>query len=315
MSGNKAKGYLLGAAAAATYGMNPLFALPLYKAGLDPDSVLFCRYVFAVPVIGLMIKLRGRDFRLEKRDILPLFFMGFLLAVSSIGLFYSYRYMDAGIASTLLFVYPVMVALIMAAVFGEKMGVMTIFCILLAVFGVGLLCRSGDGAVLSWTGIGLVMLSSVSYAVYIVSVNRIRRLKEMPTVKMTFYVLAFSSLLLFTRVGFGQGLVFPQGAFQWGSLVCLSLLPTVVSFLATTQAIHYIGPTPTAILGALEPVTAVFFGVLLFDESLTPRLFLGIVLIITAVSLIVAEGNITAYMVRFRKLFPKLPVRKKLFGK
>lgn len=44
----KAKGYLLGAVAAATYGMNPLFALPLYKAGMDPDSVLFFRYLFAI---------------------------------------------------------------------------------------------------------------------------------------------------------------------------------------------------------------------------------------------------------------------------
>lgn len=98
--------------------------------------------------------------------------------------------------------------------------------------------------------------------------------------------------------------------YQWGYLICLSLLPTVVSFLATTQAIHYIGPTPTAILGALEPVTAVVFGVLLFHESMTPRIFLGIVLIIAAVTIIVGQGNITAYMVRFRKLFPKLSRKK-----
>ena len=58
----KAKGYVLGAIAAATYGMNPLFALPLYKAGMNPDSVLFFRYLFAIPVLGIMIKARGRNF-------------------------------------------------------------------------------------------------------------------------------------------------------------------------------------------------------------------------------------------------------------
>ena len=77
------------------------------------------------------------------------------------------------------------------------------------------------------------------------------------------------------------------------------------------QAIQYIGSTPTAILGALEPVTAVAFGVTVFGESLTPRLSLGILMIILAVTFIIAGGNITVYLVRFRKLFPKLPVRKK----
>ena len=99
----KAKGYLLGAVAAATYGMNPLFALPLYKAGMDPDSVLFFRYLFAIPLLGIMLKARGRDFRLHRREIVPLVLLGLLVALSSLSLFLSYNYMDAGIASTLLF--------------------------------------------------------------------------------------------------------------------------------------------------------------------------------------------------------------------
>ncbi len=33
---SKFKGYTLGVIAAATYGMNPLFTLPLYKEGMDP---------------------------------------------------------------------------------------------------------------------------------------------------------------------------------------------------------------------------------------------------------------------------------------
>lgn len=68
----KAKGYVLGAIAAATYGMNPLFALPLYKAGMNPDSVLFFRYLFAIPVLGIMIKARGRNFKLKPNEIVPL---------------------------------------------------------------------------------------------------------------------------------------------------------------------------------------------------------------------------------------------------
>lgn len=85
----KAKGYVLGAIAAATYGMNPLFALPLYKAGMNPDSVLFFRYLFAIPVLGIMIKARGRNFKLKPNEIVPLILMGLLVSFSSLALFQS----------------------------------------------------------------------------------------------------------------------------------------------------------------------------------------------------------------------------------
>ena len=168
---NKVKGYVLGAVAAATYGMNPLFALPLYKHGMDPDSVLFFRYLFAIVMLGLMIKLRGRSFRLQRREILPLVVLGLLVAVSSLTLFQSYNYMAAGIASTLLFVYPVMVAVIMALVFKEKITLLTGLCIVLALLGIGLLYRGEDGATLSWIGTLLVMISALAYAIYIVGVK------------------------------------------------------------------------------------------------------------------------------------------------
>ncbi len=104
----KAKGYILGSIAAASYGMNPLFALPLYKAGMDPDSVLFFRYLFAIPLLGIMIKARGRSFKIQRKKTFRLIIMGLLVALSSLTLFLSYNYMAACIASTLLFVYPIM---------------------------------------------------------------------------------------------------------------------------------------------------------------------------------------------------------------
>ena len=89
------------------------------------------------------------------------------------------------------------------------------------------------------------------------------------------------------------------------NVLALAALPTAVSLLCTTQAIHYIGSTPTAILGALDPVTAVFFGVVIFHEELTARLGLGIALILVAVTLIVAGGRFASFLLRFRRLFPK----------
>ena len=306
----KVKGYTLGALAAATYGMNPLFALPLYKAGMNPDSVLFFRYLFAIPVLGIMIKVRGRKFKLQKKEILPLIIMGLLVALSSLTLFQSYNYMEAGIASTLLFIYPILVALIMSFVFKEKLTMQTILCILLALAGIGLLYKGGDGTTLSLTGIALVIISALSYAIYIVSVNQ-STLKNVATLKLTFYILLFGLTLFLVRIDFGKSLHIVNTWYLWGNLIALAIFPTAISFLCTTQAIQYIGSTPTAILGALEPLTAVFFGVTIFGESLTPRLSCGIVMIILAVTFIIAGGNITSHLIRFRKLFPRLPIRKR----
>lgn len=307
---DKTKGYILGSIAAATYGMNPLFALPLYQAGMDPDSVLFFRYLFAIPILGIMLKARGRDFKLKRKEIFPLMITGLLVALSSLTLFQSYNYMDAGIASTLLFVYPVMVALIMAIFFKEKLTLQSILCILIALGGIGLLYKGGNGATLSITGTVLVMVSALSYAIYIVGINK-SMLKDIATLKLTFYVLVFGLTLFLVRVDFGTSLQIVDKWYLWGNLIALAVFPTAISFLCTTNAIQYIGSTQTAILGALEPVTALFFGVAIFGESLTPRLVTGILMIILAVTFIIAGGtNMKTYMIRFRKLFPRLPIKK-----
>lgn len=217
--------------------------------------------------------------------------------------------MDVGIASTLLFVYPIMVALIMWLVFKEKLTLPTVLCILLALGGIGLLYQGGDGTTLSMVGILLVMASALSYAIYIVGVNQ-STLKHVATLRLTFYVLLFGMTLFLIRVDFGKSLHIVQEWYLWGNLLALAVFPTAISFLCTTQAIQYIGSTPTAILGALEPLTAVFWGVVVFGESLTTRLSCGMLMIILAVTLIIAGGNITIYLVRFRKLFPRLPFRK-----
>lgn len=302
---SKAKGYLLGAIAAATYGMNPLFALPLYETGMDPDSVLFFRYLFAIPLLGVMLKARGRTFRLKRGEVPPLLAMGLLVAVSSLTLFQSYNFMDAGIASTLLFVYPIMVALIMAFVFKEKLTLQTVLCIALALGGIGLLYKTADGSTLSLTGTALVMVSALSYAVYIVGINQ-SSLKHVATLKVTFYVLLFGVTLFLGRILYGGDLVLPEKWYLWGNLIALAVFPTAISFLCTTGAIQYIGSTPTAILGALEPVTAILFGITVFGERLTLRESLGLALIITAVTSVIAGGGITAYLIRFRKMFPRL---------
>lgn len=303
----KLTGYLLGTVAAATYGMNPLFTLPLYAGGMDADSVLFFRYLLAIPILAVMLRLRGRGFKLGRGDVAAVAVAGIIFAMSSLLLFLSYNYMAAGIASTLLFVYPLMVAVIMAVLFHERLGAATVLCLAMALGGIGLLYKGPDGATLSPLGTGMVMASSLAYAVYIVAVNR-SRLKSIPTLKLTFYVLVFGWLLFAVRATLGDGIQVPPPSqpLLWLNLLALALLPTAVSLICTTAAIQAIGSTPTAILGAMEPVTAIIFGITVFGERLTPRDVAGLILILTAVSLVVLGDRLPTYLTHIRRMFPSL---------
>lgn len=252
MTNEQVKGFVYGAVAAASYGLNPLFALPLYGAGMDVDSVLFYRYFFAVVMLGIMMKIKKHSFSLKRADILPLAVMGILFSFSSLFLFKSYNHMDAGIASTILFVYPVMVAVIMAVFFREKVSFLTMFSIALAFFGISLLYEGGDGKTLSMIGVLFVMLSSLTYAIYIVGVNR-SSLKDMPTVKLTFYALLFGISIYVVRLKFCTELQLVPQPLLWINALSLALFPTIISLVMMTLSIHRIGSTPAAILGALEP--------------------------------------------------------------
>ncbi len=300
----KAKGYAIGAIAAATYGTNPIFAIPLYNDGMDANSVLFFRYILAIPIVALMMKMRGRGFALRKKEILPVIVMGFVMGMSSLALFESYNYMGAGIASTMLFVYPILVAIIMAIVFHERLGFLGILCIFLAVGGIFMLYNTGEGTTLNITGVMFVILSASSYAVYLVYVNH-SLLKDMATLKLTFYVLIFGLLIFFAMSKGGSELAVPSRWYMWLNLLGLAVLPTAISFYCTTQAIMYIGSTPTAILGALEPLTAVALGIVLLQEPITPRIITGMIMIIAGVSMIIAGSKLPVMLIRIRKMFPK----------
>ena len=306
------KGYAMGAVAAGTYGLNPMFTLPLYKVGMDADSVLFLRYLIALPLLAAMILCRRRSFRLTSRQLVSTMLLGLLVALSSLTLFLSYNYMDAGVASTILFVYPVLVAVIMALFFHERLSMLTALCIVLATVGIGMLMKSGSGgAMLSLTGVALVLGSALSYAIYIVAVNR-SSLKNVATLVITFYVLLFGVLLFVARLFMAGGVTTPPSDqwWLWGCLVGLAVFPTAISFVCTNTAIQCIGSTPTAILGALEPLTAVVIGVTMFGEALTPRICGGLVLIVVAVSLVVGGNSVSTALVRVRRLFPNLKKHK-----
>ncbi len=285
----KIKGYLLGVAAAVSYGLNPAFTLPLYADGMNPDSVLVLRYGFAIVIVACMMLGFKRSFRIPRQSVLPLFCLGILMALSSLLLFCSYNHMAAGIASTILFVYPIFVALLMTLFRGEKLTLSTIICLTVATTGILMLYNTGNGETLSLVGTLLVVASAVSYAIYLVWIGT-RKLLPLSTLTLTFYVICFGSTLFVGRlIGGSSTLTLPSTWYLWLDTFALALFPTAVSLLCTKAAIASIGSTPTAILGALEPVTALIVGMIFFNEGMTLREAIGIVLVLAAVSLVVSR--------------------------
>lgn len=288
---SKLKGYLCGIGAAVCYGTNPLGALYLYEDGINANSVLFYRFALAVVMLGMLMAARRKSLKVSRRELSLLCALGVVFSTSSITLYFSFCFMDAGIASTLLFVYPVMVAVIMALLFKERLPAVSVFAIMLALSGIALLYHGDGGATLSTRGVMLVMFSSLSYAVYIVVVNKSPL--RMSSMKLTFYVLFFGMLTVLTNsfiTGMHiQMLTTPR---MWSCAFMLALLPTVFSLVLMTISVHETGSTPTAVMGALEPLTAVVIGVAVFGEQLTPRLAAGIVLILTAVIMIIAGKSL-----------------------
>ena len=285
----KVKGFAAGILAAMFYGTNPLGSLPLYADGINSASILFYRYAIAVAAFAVAMLIMHEPFRVKRGHLIRLAFLGALFSLSSTTLYVAFLYMDAGVASTILFSYPIMVAVLMVAVFHERASWLTALSIGLATTGIALLYRGDGGAKLSATGLALVIVSSLLYAIYIIAVQRWNH--PYSSVTFTFWIVLFglATILLFSLFT-GEQIQLLHGVKEWACGVQLALLPTVLSLFLMNIAIRNIGSTPSAILGALEPVTAVIIGVTIFGENFSCRLAIGIALILSGVSIIVAKS-------------------------
>lgn len=298
----KLKGYFFACLSAVSYGMIPLFALPLKQSVLSFDTVLFYRFLFTAIMIALFLIGKKVSFRVRSKELVPLILLGMMYALSSEFLFLGYDFMSAGVASTILFVYPVFVALLMAIFFKEKISWVMWTSILLALGGVAVLNRGEGELSMSVIGLFIVLLSALAYALYIIIVNK-SSVKEMSGPKLTFYSMSFCSLFFGTKsLLSGDFQLIPS--YQTGVDIALfALITTVISSITLVYAIQYIGSTPTAILGSLEPLVAVFISVILFHEPFTKELAIGVVLIIAAVMLIILSDHIMKDVHRLRKLW------------
>ena len=275
------KGYLCAFISAFTYGLIPLFMIPIKKAeSFSVDATLFYRFLIASGAILLFLCYQKQRLRISLREGLIMSILGLLYALSAEFLFLAYDYLSPGIASTIFFSYPIIVALVLVLFYKEKITFPTILSLLLVVAGVGVLSIK-EGSTINYIGLGISLLGALVYALYILIINKVRI--EASGVKISFYSMLFSSLYFWVKtLILGESIAIPSLSLV-GDITLFAMITTSLSLVALVYAVRYIGSTPTAIMGAFEPIVAVLISVGLFGEALTSSLIIGGMVIIAGV--------------------------------
>lgn len=285
----KKKGYFFAIVSAVSYGLIPAFIIPVKEAGFSLDKTLFYRFfISAIFLLAYLVR-KKESLRVTPKDFLIMLILGLFYALSSEFLFLGYDYLSPGIASTILFVYPVIVALVMMVFFKETISKATVLSLILTILGVFVLSLKDATFSINFIGLSIALLSALFYALYIIIINKAN--VSFSGMKITFYSLLFSSLYYFIKVLWSQdGLAIDL--YTLGNFTLFAFITTVVSISTLVYAIQMIGSTPTSIMGALEPVVAVLVSVLFFQEQFTIGLFLGVMFIIIGVILnIISESK------------------------
>ena len=288
LSRNAIIGYPAGIVTGITYGLNPLFAKPLMNNGASTEAILFFRYGIAVVLLGAFLLLKKESFRINLRQAGVLLGLGLLYTASSAFLFEAYKYIASGLATTLVFLFPVMVAIIM--VFLKVVPSWPVWLSIAATFAGVMIMTGGTGTeAIDPTGIWFSIASAFVYALFIVIINRSKAISSIPNSLLTFYALSVGTVFFLTRCGlYGAELLTGlDGGMAWANLLGLAILPTIVSTASLAVATRNIGATKASVLGVFEPITAILVGTLVFGEELTPNIIAGILISIVAVSFMI----------------------------
>lgn len=289
LSKNAIIGYPAGIITGITYGLNPLFAVPLMNNGAAIESILFFRYSFAVVLLGAFLILTKQSFRITARQAGVLLALGLLYTSSSIFLFEAYNYIASGLATTLIFLYPVLVAIIM--VFLRVVPSWPVWLSIAATFGGVIIMTQGSGGdSINPVGVTLSLGSALVYALFIVIINRSKAIAQISNTLLTFYSLTVGAIVFFGKISFSHTPISAGITISgdWLNLVGLALLPTIVSTATLAIATRNIGATKASVLGVFEPITAILVGTLMFGEPLTTNILLGIGIAIVAVTFMIS---------------------------
>lgn len=281
------RGVVNGIISGVSFGMIPLFSIPVIAAGMDNVSILVYRFLFGSAAMLAILLLRKTNMRVSLSELLRIVLLAIFYITTALATLECYKYLSSGIATALVYTDPIWCALIGLAFLGDKFSIKLTSSILLASLGVMMMTGvfSGDGT-FSMIGLLLGLASGLAYGIYLILVPRLK-VKHIASLKLTFYVFFTGMWLLIAYSLMTNGGVeeVPDSS-CWIDLALLGLIPTAISNICVTVSLKLIDSTIVAILGAFEPLTAMVVGVVILGEPLG---FIGVVggmLILVAVAIL-----------------------------
>lgn len=280
----QAWGYLLAIASGASFGLIPLFTIPVIDSGMSYVSIVIYRFLFGSIFMLALLLYRQVSLHISWRDFLRVSVLSFLYIVCAITLFASYDYISSGVATSLIYTNPIWCTVIGLIFLGERLSLKKTSAILLATVGVMLLTGFfADDARFSAYGIFLGLCSGIGYGIYLVTLPRLN-IGKMPSLKLTFYIFFIAVIYMSAYALVAEGGIAPiTTSEQWTNLLLLGLLPTAFSNICVTMALRMIDTTIVAILGAFEPLTAMVVGVIILGEECNAATVTGGLLVLVAV--------------------------------
>ena len=283
-------GLINGIISGISFGLIPLFSIPVIAAGMGNVSILVYRFLFGSLAMLGMLLLKKTDLRVSLSElcriaILSLFYIGTALATLE-----CYHYLSSGIATALVYTDPIWCAIIGLIFLGDRFSLKLTSSCLFATLGVMMMTGvfTEDG---TFSALGLFwgLLSGLSYALYLIFVPRLR-LKRIPSLKLTFYVFFIGMLILAAYAILKEGNIeIVTNPTCWTNLILLGLIPTALSNICVTMSLRLVDSTIVAILGAFEPLTAMVIGILILGDSWSIMSLGGTFLILLAVAMLTIQ--------------------------
>lgn len=276
---NKGKMYLC--ISAFIYGLAPILAKVAYNGGVNGITLTFLRASLAVPVLVVILKADHISLKITKQEFKQIFMLATVGGALPILLLYiSYNHISTGLATTLHFVYPILIIFASSVIYHERMSKTTILSAIIVTVGIFMFADINSAA--DKTGIILAILSGVFYSFYVIYMDK-SGLDTMQYSKFTFYLMLIMSVSVLIFGVVTDSVSFAISTKSWVYAVLISILITVFATPFFQVGVRYEGASTAGIISTIEPITTIILGALFLGEAMQPSQYLGGALVILGV--------------------------------
>ena len=266
---------------AALFGTLGIFGKLARAAELSTATLLGARFLAASAILWAYLVRRGVPIRLDRRTLAAELGLGLVYGFMSVAYFESLAWLSAGVATLVLFTYPVQVTLVSALVLDEPVTGSKALALCTALGGVALV--AGDGTAFGLSGLVLVAAASLAYTVYSVGSRVMVETVPAPVHAASVFLGVTVAVLLYGVVA--GTLAVPTTPTHWRLIAGISVVGTLLPMLLFTAGLARIPASTASIVSTSEPLTTVALGVVLLGEPVTPAVAVGGAAILASVVL------------------------------